>query len=279
MIIDNIVKLANALDEYWIEQGCVKLNSCNRKLGAATFHSDTIQYVIKTSNNNNNFNFCFLQPTFRPYDSNYGLNHKLQYYYQYQVLIKPFYGTIGKLYIESLDKIGCSISRNSSLTMKRSLWESSTLSAKGTGWECLINSVEVSQITFFNQIFGLRCEIPTLEITYGLERIVFATTGKRYISNLTEVSDSFFNLRIYNILNALKDFKKTEQSLNFLNNLNNKNLFLIRNIIFNFAYNNLLKLIEIYNQISARTILKRVILRFLLFRIQRKLKLIIILFK
>ncbi|MFP3037998.1 MAG: glycine--tRNA ligase subunit alpha [Candidatus Hodgkinia cicadicola] len=270
--------MANALDEYWIEQGCVKLNSCNKKLGAATFHSDTIQYVIKTSNNNN-FNFCFLQPTFRPYDSNYGLNHKLQYYYQYQVLIKPFYGTIGKLYIESLDKIGCSISRNSSLTMKRSLWESSTLSAKGAGWECLINSVEVSQITFFNQICGLRCEIPTLEITYGLERIVFATTGKRYISNLTEVSDSFFNLIIYNILNALKDFKKTEQSLTFFkNNKYNNKLFLIRNILFNFVYNKLLKLIEIYNQISARP-LKRVILRFLLFRIQRNLKLIIILFK
>ncbi len=62
--------------------------------------------------------------------------------------------------------------------MKNNL-ENSTLSAKGTGWECLINSVEVSQITF-NQIFGLRYEIPTLELTYGLERIVFATTGKRY---------------------------------------------------------------------------------------------------
>ncbi|MFP3037764.1 MAG: glycine--tRNA ligase subunit alpha, partial [Candidatus Hodgkinia cicadicola] len=31
------------------------------------------------------------------------------------------------------------------------------------------NSVEISQITVFNQICGIRCEYLYLEITYGLE--------------------------------------------------------------------------------------------------------------
>ncbi|MFP3037901.1 MAG: glycine--tRNA ligase subunit alpha [Candidatus Hodgkinia cicadicola] len=44
--------------------------------------------------------------------------------------------------------------------MKNSILENSTLSAKGTGWDCLLNSVEISQITVFNQICGIRCEIP-----------------------------------------------------------------------------------------------------------------------
>ncbi|MFP3037762.1 MAG: glycine--tRNA ligase subunit alpha, partial [Candidatus Hodgkinia cicadicola] len=47
--------------------------------------------------------------------------------------------------------------------------ENSTLSAKETGWDCLLNSVEISQITVFNQICGIRCEYLYLEITYGLE--------------------------------------------------------------------------------------------------------------
>ena len=99
------------LDKFWSSYGCLKLKPCMKRIGAATFHPKIVKHII----NNSNLNFYFLQPTYRPHDSNFGLNHKYQKYLQYQVLICPFYGLPGYLCFNSLQRIGLT----KKITMKK----------------------------------------------------------------------------------------------------------------------------------------------------------------
>ncbi|HXM75307.1 MAG TPA: glycine--tRNA ligase subunit alpha, partial [Thermoanaerobaculia bacterium] len=50
-------------------------------------------------------------------------------------------------------------------------WESPTLGAWGVGWQVLMDGMEITQFTYFQQAGGIDLSPITAEITYGLERI------------------------------------------------------------------------------------------------------------
>ncbi|PIM95917.1 Glycine--tRNA ligase alpha subunit [Candidatus Hodgkinia cicadicola] len=244
------------LDKFWLLHDCLELKPCMKRVGAATFHPKTVKHII----NNSNLNFYFLQPTYRPHDSNFDLNHKYQKHLQYQVLIHPFYGLPGHLCFKSLQKIGLT----KKITMKKSHWENTTLNAWGLGWECLIDSIEVCQITVFHQICGLKAKHPMLEITYGLERLELVMINKRRLVNRLEIPDCYINTNLLECCNALVYYLKIKQQLrNHVNHNFYSNYFMF------------LKLIEIYNRISTSRKLKQPLTRCILNEIQDKIRIIV----
>ncbi|KON71507.1 Glycine--tRNA ligase alpha subunit [Candidatus Hodgkinia cicadicola] len=244
------------LDKFWSSYGCLKLKPCMKRIGAATFHPKIVKHII----NNSNLNFYFLQPTYRPHDSNFGLNHKYQKYLQYQVLICPFYGLPGYLCFNSLQRIGLT----KKITMKKSHWETTTLNAWGLGWECLINSIEICQITLFHQMCGFKNKHPVLEITYGLERLELAIINKRGLINWLEIPDCYINTNLLGCYNALAYCLKIEHQLrNYVNHNFYSNYFMF------------LKLIEVYNRIIASCKLKRSLIRCVLNKIQERIRSIV----
>jgi glycyl-tRNA synthetase alpha chain len=56
-------------------------------------------------------------------------------------------------------------------------WESPTLGAWGLGWEVWCDGMEVTQFTYFQQVGGIACEVPSCELTYGLERLAMTIQG------------------------------------------------------------------------------------------------------
>jgi glycyl-tRNA synthetase alpha chain len=50
-------------------------------------------------------------------------------------------------------------------------WESPTLGAWGIGWQVMLDGLEITQFTYFQQCGGLDLDPVSVEITYGLERI------------------------------------------------------------------------------------------------------------
>jgi len=63
-------------------------------------------------------------------------------------------------------------------------WESPTLGAWGLGWEVWLDSLEITQFTYFQQCGGLDLEVVSCEITYGLERIAMFLQRKRSVFDI-----------------------------------------------------------------------------------------------
>ncbi|MFP3039437.1 MAG: glycine--tRNA ligase subunit alpha [Candidatus Hodgkinia cicadicola] len=254
------IELADRLRTFWTAYGCTSLEASERKLGAATFHPEMIKLVMTSES----CKLCYLQPTFRPFDSDYGLVLKLQRYLQYQVVIKPFLGgSAGKLYLRSVRALG--LGRGLRIVMRKSGWESDSLCAWGEGWECRLNSVEVSQVTVFKQVCGVRCSVPVLEIAYGLERLSFAASGFRTEVSEAEMAFSRFNLEARDVANSLSAFKLFEVGLSLASAVGVSHRYYL-------IYDRLLEMIEIYNRVTAKRFLKRSVVRLLLTRLQRSVK-------
>ena len=50
-------------------------------------------------------------------------------------------------------------------------WEAPTLSAWGVGWQVMLDGLEITQFTYFQQCGGVDLFPISVELTYGLERI------------------------------------------------------------------------------------------------------------
>ncbi|XXN13797.1 MAG: glycine--tRNA ligase subunit alpha [Candidatus Hodgkinia cicadicola] len=253
----NLEKCISALDRFWTSLGCLKLNPNINRLGAATFHPEMLKQVVASKH----CKLCYFQPTFRPYDGDYGLSCSLQQHVQYQVIIKPFYGAIGKLYLESLKCLGYS-SLLHKLVLNKSSWESSSLCAWGEGWECVLNSIEVSQITLFRQICGVKCTKPVIEIAYGLERLEIALCPSRLAVSACELGFNYYNLNCVSVFEHFQTFSALESELKRA----------ARFQFFGVYYpvcDAFLRAVCVYNQLVAKSKLKRKVLRMLLLKLQR----------
>ena len=56
-------------------------------------------------------------------------------------------------------------------------WESPTLGAWGIGWQVLLDGLEITQFTYFQQCGGIDLDPASVEITYGLDRIAAYLQG------------------------------------------------------------------------------------------------------
>ena len=114
---------------------------------------------------------AYVEPSRRPADGRYGENpNRVQKHYQLQVLLKPSPADIQLTYLQSLERIGIRLVEHD-VRFEEDNWESPTLGAWGVGWQVLLDGLEITQFTYFQQAGGMDLDPCSVEITYGLERI------------------------------------------------------------------------------------------------------------
>jgi len=77
---------------------------------------------------------------------------------------------VQELYLESLDATGIDL-RQHDIKFEEDNWESPTLGAWGIGWQVMLDGLEITQFTYFQQCGGVDLFPISAELTYGLERI------------------------------------------------------------------------------------------------------------
>lgn len=161
------------LQRYWADQGCVLMQPYDMEVGAGTFHPATFLRAVGPES----WKAAYVQPCRRPTDGRYGENpNRYQYYYQFQVMLKPSPENIQALYLDSLRHLGIDPLEHD-IRFVEDNWESPTLGAWGLGWEVWMDGMEITQFTYFQQVGGLECYPVTGEITYGLERLALYLQG------------------------------------------------------------------------------------------------------
>jgi glycyl-tRNA synthetase alpha chain len=86
------------------------------------------------------------------------------------VILKPSPDEVQHMYLESLEACGIN-PRLHDIRFEEDNWESPTLGAWGIGWQVLLDGMEITQFTYFQQVGGIDLNPISCEITYGLERI------------------------------------------------------------------------------------------------------------
>ena len=120
---------------------------------------------------------AYVEPSVRPDDGRFGENpNRMQKYFQYQVILKPDPGNPQELYLASLAALGIK-AREHDIRFVEDNWESPALGAWGLGWEVWLDGQEITQFTYFQQAGGMTLDPVSVEITYGIERIVLALQG------------------------------------------------------------------------------------------------------
>ncbi|MXP51420.1 glycine--tRNA ligase subunit alpha [Pantoea sp. SoEX] len=188
------------LQEYWLRQGCIIIQPLDIEVGAGTSHPITCLNALGPEP----IAAAYVQPARRPNDGRYGKNpNRLQYYFQFQVIIKPAPKNIQELYLNSLKKLNINPAVQD-VRFVEDDWENPTLGAWGLGWEVLLNGMEITQFTYFQQIGCIDCRPVTGEITYGLERIAM------FIQRVDNVYDLVWNNGLYGITTYRDIFYKNE---------------------------------------------------------------------
>ena len=117
------------------------------------------------------YRVAYVQPSRRPADGRYGENpNRLYKHTQMQVVLKPAPADVQDVYLESLEAIGIRL-REHDIRFEEDNWESPTLGAWGIGWQVLLDGLEITQFTYFQQSGGIDLDPISVELTYGLERI------------------------------------------------------------------------------------------------------------
>ena len=162
------------LHQFWAAQGCLIWEPYNVQLGAGTGNPATTLRVLGPEP----WRVAYVEPSVRPDDGRFGENpNRMQKYYQYQVILKPDPGNPQELYLASLEALGIK-AREHDIRFVEDNWESPALGAWGLGWEVWLDGQEITQFTYFQQAGGMTLDPVSVEITYGVERIVLALQGK-----------------------------------------------------------------------------------------------------
>jgi glycyl-tRNA synthetase alpha chain len=160
-------ELILALSEFWAREGCVLQQPYDLEVGAGTMHPDTFLRVLGPEP----WRVAYVQPSRRPADGRYGDNpFRLGKHYQFQVILKPSPIDVQRLYVRSLEAMGLDLTQHD-LRFEEDNWEAPTLGAWGVGWQVMLDGMEITQFTYFQQAGGLDLEPVSAELTYGLERI------------------------------------------------------------------------------------------------------------
>lgn len=168
-----------ALKRYWSERGCIIQEPYDVEVGAGTMSPETFLRVLGPDP----YNVAYVQPSRRPADGRYGENpNRLYKHQQLQVILKPAPADVIDLYLGSLQAIGIDLSKHD-IKFEEDNWEAPTLGAWGIGWQVMLDGLEISQFTYFQQCGGFDLDLIPAELTYGLERIV------AFLQNVDSVYD------------------------------------------------------------------------------------------
>ncbi len=155
------------LQAFWAERGCVLQQPYDVEVGAGTMAPETFLRVLGAQP----YKVAYVQPSRRPADGRYGENpNRLFKHMQLQVILKPPPENVQELYLESLAAMGIDL-RQHDIKFEEDNWESPTLGAWGIGWQVMLDGLEITQFTYFQQCGGVDLDPISAELTYGLERI------------------------------------------------------------------------------------------------------------
>jgi glycyl-tRNA synthetase alpha chain len=155
------------LQNFWAERGCVLQQPYDTKVGAGTMSPETFLRALGPKP----YKVAYVQPSRRPADGRYGDNpNRLYKHMQMQVILKPPPDDVQELYLRSLEALGIDL-RKHDIKFEEDNWESPTLGAWGVGWQVMLDGLEITQFTYFQQCGGIDLDPMCAELTYGLERI------------------------------------------------------------------------------------------------------------
>jgi len=155
------------LQTFWADYGCVLHQPYDLEVGAGTMAPETFLRVLGPKS----YRVAYLQPSRRPADGRYGENpNRLYKHTQLQVILKPPPDDVQELYLSSLESIGIDL-RKHDIKFEEDNWESPTLGAWGIGWQVMLDGLEITQFTYFQQCGGIDLDPISAELTYGLERL------------------------------------------------------------------------------------------------------------
>jgi glycyl-tRNA synthetase alpha chain len=184
------------LSTFWAEQGCVIALPYDVEVGAGTMCPETFLRVLGPQP----WRVAYPQPSRRPADGRYGENpNRLLKHTQMQVILKPPPENIQDTYLESLGAIGIDI-RHHDIRFEEDNWEAPTLGAWGIGWQVMLDGLEITQFTYFQQSGGVDLEPISVELTYGLERIA------AFLQNVEDVYQVRWNDSV-----TYGDMRRTEE--------------------------------------------------------------------
>jgi len=181
---DLILKLSH----FWVRQGCVLQQPYDVEVGAGTMHPETFLRVLGPAP----YRVAYVQPSRRPADGRYGENpNRLYKHTQLQVILKPAPVDVQEIYLKSLAAIGIALKEHD-IRFEEDNWESPTLGAWGIGWQILLDGLEITQFTYFQQSGGIDLDPISVELTYGLERICAFLQGVESVYDLRWSDDKTY---------------------------------------------------------------------------------------
>jgi glycyl-tRNA synthetase alpha chain len=182
----NFQSVIATLNQFWSDQGCMIAQPYDTEKGAGTKSHHTFLRSLGPEP----WAVAYVEPCRRPGDGRYGENpNRYQYYYQYQVLIKPSPSGIQETYLDSLRALGIK-TEDHDIRFVEDNWEDAAMGAWGVGWEVWLDGMEVTQFTYFQQCGGIDCRPVSIEITYGLERLCLELQGVNSFDKL-QWNDTF----------------------------------------------------------------------------------------
>ena len=177
--MDTFQETVFKLKRYWAERGAIIQEPHDVEVGAGTMAPETFLRVLGPKP----YRVAYVQPSRRPADGRYGENpNRLYKHQQLQVILKPTPADVIDQYLGSLEAIGIDLTKHD-LKLEEDNWESPTLGAWGVGWQVMLDGLEITQFTYFQQCGGIDLDLVPAEITYGLERIV------SFLQNVDSVYD------------------------------------------------------------------------------------------
>ena len=189
------------LQQFWADKGCLIGQPYYTQVGAGTMNPSTFLRVLGPEP----WNVAYVEPSVRPDDGRYGENpNRFQLHYQFQVILKPDPGNPVEQYLQSLEAIGIS-PRQHDIRLVEDNWEQPAISAWGLGWEIWLDGQEITQFTYFQQVGGQSLDPVSVEITYGLDRILIA------LNNADGIWDEPWNATVkYGDIRRQEEFEQSK---------------------------------------------------------------------
>ncbi|HEY0453556.1 glycine--tRNA ligase [Actinophytocola sp.] len=169
-----------ALTRYWTDRGCMLVQPFNTEVGAGTLNPATILRVLGPEP----WRVAYVEPSVRPDDARYGENpNRLQTHTQFQVILKPDPGDPQEQYLASLEALGIDIHAHD-IRFVEDNWANPATGSWGLGWEVWLDGLEITQFTYFQQAGGMSLDPVSVEITYGVERIIMALQNVSHFKDI-----------------------------------------------------------------------------------------------
>ncbi|MCE5310179.1 MAG: glycine--tRNA ligase subunit alpha [Acidobacteriales bacterium] len=168
------------LKQYWADRGCIIQEPYDVEVGAGTMCPETFLRVLGPKP----YRVAYIQPSRRPADGRYAENpNRLYKHQQLQVILKPSPSDVIEQYLGSLEAIGIDL-RKHDVKFEEDNWESPTLGAWGIGWQVMMDGLEITQFTYFQQCGGVDLDLVPAELTYGMERLVAFLQGTNSVYDI-----------------------------------------------------------------------------------------------